>query len=275
MVDTATSQAPAPIGLTRPLLSRWRPFVDVTADARHRRPADGFALVSGLAILLLVSVRAANPQPWEATVVDWFLQAPDWLDTILEAILLLGSVWAVVVLAGSTLVARRWRLARDLLLAGLGTWVVALWLGELVQRERSAELAELVAAGGGEQYPVVKVAVITALVATATPYLVRPLRRFGAAVVLVERGGGPRHRLRATDRHRCRGRPRHDRGRGGPPRPRIAGGPAERGPGGGRCRRPGRRGARWSPRPGAALGRGHRHRARCPRQPTAGEGARP
>jgi uncharacterized membrane protein YbhN (UPF0104 family) len=156
--------------------SRWRPFVDIDREARHRRLADAVTVVLGVVVLGLLTARAGDPPTWEADVSEFFLEAPSWISTALEAVLNLGSLWAVIVLAGGALVARRWRLARDLVVAGLGTWIIARTMAVLVEPSRSADLGEIFTADDLPSYPVVKVAVVTALVSTAAPYLVRPLR---------------------------------------------------------------------------------------------------
>jgi uncharacterized membrane protein YbhN (UPF0104 family) len=81
-----------------------------------------------------------------------------------------GALWIVAVTVLLALVARRRRLARDLTVAGLMAWGAG-WLVE-----------ELVEEGS---FPTTRVAVITALMCTAAPYLVRPLRRLGEAALIV------------------------------------------------------------------------------------------
>ena len=134
-------------------------------------------LVVGSLLLVLLSQGADDLRPWEKNVAEFFLNLPSWISTGLEWILRLGSLWAVVVLAGGALLARRWRLARDLAIAGAGAWPTARTLALLAAPGRRDELSDVFSAGNLPTFLVISLAVLTAIVATAAPYLVRGLRR--------------------------------------------------------------------------------------------------
>ena len=50
---------------------------------------------------------------------------PDDLQPAFEALYWVGTLWSVLVIGTAALIARRWRLARDLFLAGFLSWLVA------------------------------------------------------------------------------------------------------------------------------------------------------
>lgn len=178
MATITTSQASAAAKAAPPRpWSRWRPFVDQSTGNRHRRPADIVVLVLGLLLLVLLSQAADDPRPWETSLAEFFLDLPSWIRTGLEWVLKLGSLWAVVVLAGGALLAKRWRLARDLAIAGFATWLLARGMALLAAPGRRDELGDIFGAGNLPTFPVISLAVVTAMVATAAPYLVRGLRR--------------------------------------------------------------------------------------------------
>lgn len=178
MATITASQAPAaPKAAPQRPWSRWRPFVDESTDNRHRRPADIVVLVVGILLLVLLAQGADDPRPWETNVAEFFLNLPSWIRTGLEWLLKLGSLWAVVVLAGGALLAKRWRLARDLAIAGFVTWLLARGLALLSAPGRRDDLGDIFGADTLPTFPVISLAVVTAMVATAAPYLVRGLRR--------------------------------------------------------------------------------------------------
>ena len=165
--------------------SRWHPFVDIDNEARHRRPADVVGLAISVVVVALLCQRAGDVTAWEADVAQFFLDLPSWVGEALEWVLRLGSSWAVLLLAGGALLAKRWRLARDLVLAGAVALVVSRLLAMVVDPGRSDDLSSIFTGDDLPSFPVVRVAVATALVATAAPYVVRPLRRFLPVIPLL------------------------------------------------------------------------------------------
>ena len=164
---------------------RWRPFVDQVTDERHRRPFDVVVLVGGSLALLLLAQAADDIRPWETNVAEFFLNLPSWIQTGSEWILRIGSLWGIVVLSGGALLAKRWRLARDLAIAGFAAWFIARGLALLAAPGRRDELSDIFSADNLPTFPVISLAVVTAVVATAAPYLVRGLRRIVLIVPFV------------------------------------------------------------------------------------------
>ena len=119
----------------------------------------------------------------------------------------LGSIWAVLAVtrraAAPAPVARaRWHAA----LAGAGAWGSPLLLNELLGTHAISGLGVNVRIGDGPVYPVANVAAITALAFGIAPYIVRPLRRiFAVVIVLVSLGRDvPRRRVPGRRaRRRC------------------------------------------------------------------------
>ena len=132
MVDTASPPSAPPDDLPLFHRSRWHPFVDVDNEARHRRPADIVGLVISVVVVALLCHRAGDVSAWEADVAELFLDLPSWAGEALEWVLRLGSSWAVLLLAGGALLAKRWRLARDLVVAGVAALVAAALTHRLV-----------------------------------------------------------------------------------------------------------------------------------------------
>ena len=75
----------------------------------------------------------------------------------------------------AALVARRWRLARDMAIAGLAAWFLARLIGVIVVGDSSIMNGLDYASRFDEtpSFPVVRLAVIVAVIAVASPYLTR------------------------------------------------------------------------------------------------------
>ena len=246
MVDTASPPSAPPDDLPLFHRSRWHPFVDVDNEARHRRPADIVGLAISVVVVALLCQRAGDVTAWEADVAEFFLDLPSWVSESLEWVLRLGSSWAVLLLAGGALLAKRWRLARDLVLAGAVALVVSRLLAMVVDPGRNDDLSAIFTGDDLPSFPVVRVAVATALVATAAPYVVRPLRRFLPVIPLLCAAAALHHPGRPADRRGGCARARLRRRRRGAPGVRLTRGPADAGPGRDRRGRP-RRGRPRAP----------------------------
>ena len=99
----------------------------------------------------------------------------------------IGTLWAVGLLVAAVVVARRWRLARDLSLAGLLAWGVSRVLGTDVIGHAGLRhsLRTLTHSGVTPDFPAVRIALLVAVVGTASPYVGRPVRRLGQVLVTV------------------------------------------------------------------------------------------
>ncbi|HKA04405.1 MAG TPA: lysylphosphatidylglycerol synthase domain-containing protein, partial [Acidimicrobiales bacterium] len=163
----------------------WQPFVDVSPDVIHRRLGDVAILVASVGGLILASFRSDDVADWEVALVDSLVSAPSWLSAFFDFVYRLGSLWVVLGLAAVAMIGKRWRLGRDLLIAGVVAWLVGRVLAVTVGSTRDSSLSDVFSNSSLPTFPMIRVAVATALVFTASPYLVRPLRRLGIAVVVV------------------------------------------------------------------------------------------
>ena len=160
---------------------RWRRGLRLfatSADApRARRAPDLLLLVAGLAGLAMAS-PLATPLPGFAQAVGSFAATlPDFLDGLWQLgldVLALLAVYIVVAAA----VRRRTALVRDLLVAVAVAAALWLVLGRLIEGSWPA-LGSLRSAGPPPWYPSPRLALPTAVVMTASPHLIRPMRRLG------------------------------------------------------------------------------------------------
>ena len=79
-----------------------------------------------VAALVVVGLGFHASDPWatEQKVVDLFHSLPDGATTFFRLLYDLITLWALALLSVTVLFARRWRLARDLLVAGAGAWLL-------------------------------------------------------------------------------------------------------------------------------------------------------
>jgi uncharacterized membrane protein YbhN (UPF0104 family) len=120
--------------------------------------------------------------------LQFFNQLPEGLHSFFRALYTVAAIWAVGIVVVAALVARRWRLARDLLISGVLAWVVGRLIGVLIVQNRSiGKSIHLVTrfGQGSPNFPQVRVAVVVAILGAAVPYLTRPTRRIGQALTLL------------------------------------------------------------------------------------------
>jgi undecaprenyl-diphosphatase len=141
------------------------------------RPADAVRIVIG-AVLVTVCSLAASGSSVSAIERGLFHAVnglPSWLYRPVWLVMQLGSLAAVFVVAGVAVVLGRFRLALELLAAGLLAYLAALELKGLVARARPTELVHDVVIHGsraqGLGFPSGHAAVSFALTMAAVPFL--------------------------------------------------------------------------------------------------------
>jgi undecaprenyl-diphosphatase len=170
-------------------LARWRgrTFGPASEQPYRRRTNDCLILVFASLVVALLAWHRNDVTRTEKDVLAFFHDLPSWMNSVFKGLYLLGTLWALAIIVVAALVARRWRLARDLLIAGVLAWVLARLMGALVVQNagvtKSLDIATHVG-NSSPNYPEVRLAVIVAVVSTAAPYLTRPMRRLGGVFVL-------------------------------------------------------------------------------------------
>jgi len=153
---------------------------------RSRRTLDiaivvvGSVLIAGL--ILISDDRSELEERW----FEFASEIPDWIAWFADAVYLTGWIYFLFLIIGLGLVARqRHDLLRDMLVALALPIAVTFLLAQLVSNEWP-DLAILMEEGEiADTFPALSVTMITAVHATASPSLSRPLRHFGWAIVLL------------------------------------------------------------------------------------------
>jgi glycosyltransferase 2 family protein len=175
-------------------VSRLGPLAKVTALPRH--PGDALRLVAGTAILLVCTLTV-RPDDVGVLEEDLFRLANDLPTALFPAFWLVmqaGNVLAVGVAAAVVAATRRFWLAANLAITGIGVWMLARLIKELVGRGRpEALLADVHIRGGqdsGLGFVSGHAAVAVAIATLIVPYLGRRARWVAitvAALVCVSR----------------------------------------------------------------------------------------
>src|SRR5690606_35249553 len=151
-----------------------------------RRPGDAVGLGVALVVFLVVAVATPHRTRLGQDLFQLVNNLPDAAQGVFDLFYALGGVWIVFLVAAAALVARRRRLARDLLVTGLLAFVSASVLAVLIDGNGADEAVDaIVRTDAGPSFPLVRTAIVLSLVVVAGPYLTRPLRRAGAALVVV------------------------------------------------------------------------------------------
>jgi len=165
----------------------------------RRRPSDALRVVVALVLLALFALHANHPTAFERSITRVFASLPTDARSLVVIIYDVMALWAIGLLVIVVLLLRRWRLARDLLVAGGAAWILGRIAGFFVNSTdvwRSVE--QTFDLTNSPRFPLVRVAIAVAMVTVASPHLTRPTRRVGQTLVVV---------LALTSMYLGRGRP--------------------------------------------------------------------
>jgi uncharacterized membrane protein YbhN (UPF0104 family)/tRNA A-37 threonylcarbamoyl transferase component Bud32 len=170
-------------------LRRWRhtTFGPASEEPYTRQTSDWVRLAIAAILIYVLARHAGDISATERSVFEFFNSLPDGLRTLFRGLYRIGALWALGLIVASALVARRWRLARDLFISGALAWAIARALGEFVSHGSLTKSLDVVVRFGDDSpsFPQVRLAVVTAVVCAASPYLTRPTRYIGQLLVLL------------------------------------------------------------------------------------------
>jgi uncharacterized membrane protein YbhN (UPF0104 family)/tRNA A-37 threonylcarbamoyl transferase component Bud32 len=190
VTEMQREHADAPAGSGRPVRSAapaWWRGIRVFSSAAHaprsRRPTDVVLLVLTVLTVALLAFPAPGPTSIDSLVTGLVRSLPGLFGWFWEISydLLLG--WTLVLVALALFARGRKRLLFEEVLAGALAFGVALLAGRIAGTDWADSLRAMAASGSPPVYVAVRVAVATAVVVMASPYMTRPLRYVGRAVV--------------------------------------------------------------------------------------------
>ncbi|MBV8304837.1 MAG: hypothetical protein JOZ04_11545, partial [Acidimicrobiia bacterium] len=168
--------------------ARWRlsSFGPASEEPYRRRVTDWIWLVFDGTVLALLVLHSEYPTVVERDLFKAFNDLPGSWSPAFHVFRAVATVWALGLAVVAALIGRRWRLARDLVVAGASAWVIAHVLGAWVAGDGLSSSFKAVTrvSGVSPHFPIERVALVVAVVATAGPYVTRPTRRLGALFIL-------------------------------------------------------------------------------------------
>ncbi len=177
MADTAADPG-AVATVATPWRRRLRIFAAPTDQPRARRASDVTLLLTTSFALAAMSA-AASPTPGFVKAIQRLAaEVPHFLDAVWQFTIDATAVLAVGLLVAA-IIGRRATLARDLLAAAVVTFAVWALIGRVVTDSWPDVWAAIRASAPPPWYPSPRVALPAAVVITASPHIVRPLRFIG------------------------------------------------------------------------------------------------
>jgi uncharacterized membrane protein YbhN (UPF0104 family) len=157
-------------------------FASAGDAERRRRPADVATWVVALLLIVAGNRQRTDPTPVGNNLSQLLRELPDWSKTLLGAFFMFAAGYVVFVIVMAVIARDRPGLVRDLLVAGGAATLV----GPLVGRALTGTWPVLEGAinGSTPRFPVLRIAIVTAVVMTASPHVVRPVRRLGLVAII-------------------------------------------------------------------------------------------
>ena len=161
-----------------------RTFGPASEEPYRRRTSDWVRVVVAVGAIALLIAYHDSPSSANQDLFHFFNGLSNDLKPVFETLYWAGTFWAVLVVAAAALIARRWRLARDLTIAAVVAGVLARAIGLFVDNAGLSDVFDAVTRlDKSPAFPLVRLAIVAAVVSAATPYLTRPTRRLGQVLV--------------------------------------------------------------------------------------------
>ncbi len=147
---------------------------------RVRRPGAFFDAGIGLLLIIWALVSADRTSAWEQAITDLVEAGPSWVTTLLEIGYLLGLI-SVLVVAWALIAGGRERrpALRDFAVVTAAVTALVVLLSFMVNGAWPYVFPEIDLQDPVPRFPVLRVAWVTAVLLVVSPYLTRPIRRFG------------------------------------------------------------------------------------------------
>ena len=154
-------------------------FGPASEEPYRRRVTDVLRLLMAAAIIVWCAVRGEVIGAAERSIFEDLNSLPNSLRPLFRDVYRIGGFFAIGLVCAAALFGRRWRLVRDLALAGIGSFVVAIVLhhhiGEPANAASSFHLIRRWPRS--PSFPTLRIATALGIFAAAAPYLARPTRR--------------------------------------------------------------------------------------------------
>ncbi|HMK12947.1 MAG TPA: lysylphosphatidylglycerol synthase transmembrane domain-containing protein [Acidimicrobiales bacterium] len=170
------------LGVSAVTLNGIRLFAGPVDDPRARRASDVIQVVLSAFFLVILGIIAVPPTTIERALITFLGSFPDFLDGLWQAlsdVLILAAIAVVIASA----VRRRLSLVRDLILAVVVAFGVALVFGRIVEGHWLPAWDTLRQVEPPPWFPGLRIAAFATVLLTARPHLSRPARRLSVWLV--------------------------------------------------------------------------------------------
>ena len=186
-VEVTPEQAPAEEPRPRPRPERERLRIRIFSSAsdapRARRPTDAVLLAATIIGVSLCTIPAPGPTELDTAIANIIKELPGLFGGFWEVAYDLLIGWPLFLIVASLSAHDRKGLFRDMLLAIPISFGFAALAGLAAGTDLSASVDQILASDSPPVYLAVRLAIATALIATASPHMVQPLRRVGRWVI--------------------------------------------------------------------------------------------
>ncbi len=139
-----------------------------------------FKALLGLFLVIWATVNVESISTWALALTQLVQASPSWVILLLEVGYASSLVYVVVVFAALVMGGRERRPAlRDLAIVGGTAAVLVVILSFIINDAWPYVLPEIGLENPTPQFPVLRVAIVTAILVVVGPHVTRPLRRFG------------------------------------------------------------------------------------------------
>ncbi len=152
---------------------------------RFRRPTDVVLLAISVVAILGLAIVAPGPTDLDESITELLKDLPGaagWLWQVAYALL---TLWALLLVVAVLFSRGRRRLLGDFGLAAAIALLLAAGASRLAGTELDEGLRSFFSPGPPPIYLAIRVAVVTAVVVTASPHLTRPLRNIARAIIAI------------------------------------------------------------------------------------------
>lgn len=188
-VDVTPEQAPAEDPEPRPEPEKRHLHIRIFSSAsdapRARRPTDVVLLVVSIIGILLCFVPAPEPTDLDTSISNLVQDLPGLFGGLWEISFNLLILWPVVLLLATLIARGRKRLFVEMLVALFVGGVYAALGAAAIGVDISTELGSISDTGPSSAYLAARLAIATALIATASPHLSEPLRKLGRWIIVL------------------------------------------------------------------------------------------
>lgn len=155
-------------------------FVSEGDEGRVRRVRDGVTAALGLLLMLWAAFASTQVPEWVSSLTQVVEASPVWVKDLLAIGYMASLIYALIVVGILIFGGPDRRPAlRDIVIVVVGTGALAVLISFLVNDAWPYVLPEIGLDDPVPRYPVLRVALVTAMLLVASPYVARPLRRFG------------------------------------------------------------------------------------------------